>query len=225
MICALLLRKACFFLVIAAFLGAGVEAGPRSPKVGSRLPSVLTEARMRNAPVGMAAPQGGWVIYVFSPRAAAAEGNHPRVEELARSLPRDWVLLSVATDAKAVPAFMERLRVTVPLLTQVPEKVLAAYGGRSAVRTYILDQDWKLLESLEGPFEGKVAKRLADRYRVTWKPSPDRATAAPVAGVGEERPRPMCKDAEQQEYSRGAKAKALGLEIRCGMGGMWAAGF
>lgn len=164
------------------------------------------------------------MIYVFAPGTAVPERNQEKVEALARALPADWVLLSVATDAKAVPAFMERLRVTVPVLTQVPEKVLAAYGRRGAIRTYILDRDWKLLESLEGPFEGKVAKRLADRFQVTWKPSPERAAAAPVAGVGEERPRPMCRDAGQQEYSRGAKANALGLEIRCGLGGLWAAG-
>lgn len=173
---------------------------------------------MRNAPVGVAAPSGGWVVYVFSPGAAASERNQARVEALARALPADWVLLSVATDAKGVPAYMERLPVTVPVLTQVPEKVFSAYPAGGAPRTYILDKDWKLLEALDGPFEGKVAKRLTDRFKVTWKPSP-----APAAGAVEARTGGLCRDVEQHEYSRGAKADALGLELRCGMGGVWAA--
>ncbi|HEX6899441.1 MAG TPA: hypothetical protein VF789_07005 [Thermoanaerobaculia bacterium] len=177
---------------------------------------------MRNAPVGVAAPRGGWVVYVFAPGSAVAERNQGKVESLSRALPADWVLLSVATDAKAVPAFLERVAVTVPVLTQVPAEVLTAYGAAGGgLRVYILDKDWKLLEALEGPIEGKVAKRLADRFKVTWKPSSEPAAPAPAAGAGDKRPS-MCRDAEQHEYSPGAKADALGLEIRCGMGGMWA---
>lgn len=40
--------------------------------MGSRLPSVLQEARMRNAPVGVDAPRGGWVVYALAAAALAA---------------------------------------------------------------------------------------------------------------------------------------------------------
>jgi hypothetical protein len=218
-------RKVVLLLATSVLLAAGVQAGPRNPKVGTRLPSVLQEARMRNAPVGVAAPKGGWVVYVFAPGSAVADRNQAKVEALAGSLPADWILLSVATSAKEVPAFLEGQAVTIPVLTQVPEKVLAAYGGAGGgPRVYILDKDWKLLELLEGPLEGKVAKRLADRFKVTWKPGAERRAVASAAGEGEKRPPSMCRDAKQQEYSPGAKADALGLVLRCGMGGMWAAG-
>src|SRR5689334_22214143 len=135
----------------------------RRPEIGKRLPSVLAEARMRNAPVGEPPAKEGWVVYAFSPLAAASDTNQKHVEELARSLPAGWTLLAVATEAQGVPAFCERLRVRVPVLTQVPAATLKAYKATAAPRTYVLDKDWKLLEVLDGPFEGKVAEKLTAR--------------------------------------------------------------
>src|SRR5688572_3434808 len=142
-----------------------VNSDTRRPETGKRLPSVLAEARMRNAPVGEPPAKDGWIVYAFSPLSPKSEANQKRVEELARSLPRGWTLLAVSTETEGVSAFVERLRVTVPVLTQVPAAALKAYKVASTPRTYVLDKDWKLLEVLDGPFEGKVAEKLAARFK------------------------------------------------------------
>src|SRR5215207_4427725 len=82
----------------------GREAG--RPEIGSRLPSLLQEMQMRNAPVDVAPPKGGWVIYVFSPGSAESARNNGSVEALAGALPADWILLSVPTGTREVPAFL-----------------------------------------------------------------------------------------------------------------------
>jgi hypothetical protein len=189
-------------------------------EIGTRLPSVLAGARMRNAPVGEPAPQGGWIVYAFSPLSPESERNQGRVEELARTLPRDWALLAMATDAQGVPAFCERLHVTVPVLTQVPAADLAAYRITGTPRTYVLDRDWKLLEVLDGPFEGEVAETLAARFPAgpgSGK-APDLAAGPPG---GKPLPRGLCRDRHQGLYSRGSRADALGVQLQCGAEGLW----
>jgi hypothetical protein len=185
------------------------------PAVGSRLPSVLTQARLRNAPVGEPPAQSGWIVYAFSPLSPKSEANQKRVEELARSLPSGWVLLAVSTEIEGVSAFAERLRVRVPVLTQVPAATLKAYKVTSTPRTYVLDQDWKLLEVLDGPFEGKVAKKLAARFKPS-NPSP--REDQPAGGPGSPN---LCRDRQQNPYSRGSRADALGVKLQCGPEGVW----
>jgi len=201
-------------------LGLGLPwAGSASgiPEIGSPLPSLLAEARMRNAPVDVAPPQGGWVVYAFSPAAPVSEKNNPSVEKLAKSLPPDWVLLSVATEPHGVQDFVDRLHVTVPVLTQVAEKALESYRITSTPRTYVLDKDWKLLEILDGPYQGEVAKKLAARFKVALP-----VTAAVTAGAAPPKGTPnLCLDRQQLGYSRGAKADVLGLKLQCGPGGVW----
>ncbi len=190
-----------------------------NPGIGSPLPSLLAEARMRNAPVEVAPPQGGWVVYAFSPASPASEKNSSSVEKLAKSLPPDWVLLAVATEAHGVQDFVDRLHVTVPVLTQVAEKALESYRVTSTPRTYLLDKDWKLLEVLDGPYQGEVARKLAARFKVALP-----AAAAKGVGPGATPPhaaQKLCLDRQQLGYSPGAKADALGLKIQCGPGGVW----
>ncbi len=207
---------ALLFLVPASRPGLG-DTG--KPSAGARLPGVLAGARMRNAPVGEPPAKEGWVIYAFSPLSPKSEANQKRVEELARSLPRGWALLAVSTETEGVPAFVERLRVTVPVLTQVPAATLKAYKISSTPgatpRTYILDKDWNLLEVLDGPFEGKVAKKLAARF----KPSNPGSEVNRLPG-GPDSPS-LCRDHQQSPYSRGSKADALGVKLRCGPEGVW----
>ncbi|HEX4962052.1 MAG TPA: hypothetical protein VF173_14535 [Thermoanaerobaculia bacterium] len=213
-------------LVLGILLGAGGSAAARprgdaasTPKLGSKLPSVLDEARLRNAPVDAPPPQGGWVVYVFSPGAAVSDRNQSRVEELARALPPEWALLAVATEAQGAPAFLERLPVTVPLLTQVPEAAMAAYHVTRVPRTYVLDKEWTLLAVLDGPYQGDVAKKLDARFKVALPaapPPPPEAREARPPG-----PHNLCLDRKQNGYSRGAKAEALGRKLQCGPGGVW----
>ena len=207
-----ILLLALLFLIPAWRPGLG-DTGKAA--VGSRLPSVLSQARMRNAPVGEPPAQSGWIVYAFSPLSPKSEANQKRVEELARSLPPGWVLLALSTETEGVSAFAERLRVRVPVLTQVPAATLKPYKVTNTPRTYILDKDWKLLEVLDGPFEGKVAKTLAARF----KPSIPRAQADRPAG-GPDSPN-LCRDSQQAPYSPGSKADALGVKLRCGTGGVW----
>ncbi len=189
----------------------------RRPEIGKRLPSVLAEARMRTAPVGEPPAQGGWIVYAFSPLSPKSGANQKQVEELARSLPSGWVLLTLSTETAGVSAFVERLRVTVPVLTQVPTATLKAYKVTASPRTYVLDKDWKLLEVLDGPFEGKVVEKLAARF----KPKPSGAGPQVDRPAGGPSSPNLCRDRQQNPYSRGSKADALGVKLRCGPEGVW----
>jgi hypothetical protein len=221
-----LLKRRALMAVGGVLLLAGsgictlAEGSPGLPKIGSRLPDLIQEARMRNAPVDVKAPRGGWVIYVFSPGSSSCSKNAGSVEQLARSLPPDWVLLSVATEAQGVAEFVDRHRVTVPVLTQVPEKVLGQYRITGTPRTYILEESWQLVEILEGAFQGQVARRLETRFKVKL-PAP----AAPAQSSTPPRSKPgsasLCLDMRQGRYSHGAKADVLGFTFRCGAGGVW----
>ncbi len=197
-----------------------VGSDTRGPEIGKRLPSVLAEARMRNAPVGEPPAKDGWIVYAFSPLSPASDANQKRVEELARSLPPGWVLLALSPETDGVSAFVERLGVTVPVLTQVPAATLKAYKVTGTPRTYVLDKDWKLLEILDGPFQGKVAEKLAARFKT--KPSNTAPQVERPAG-GPDSPN-LCRDGQQHPYSRGSKADALGLQLRCGPEGVWMPG-
>jgi hypothetical protein len=202
---------------------AGVSAAER-PEIGSPLPSLLAEARMRNAPVEVAPPQGGWVVYAFSPASPASEKNSRSVEKLARALPPDWQLLAVATEPHGAQDFVERLHVTIPVLTQVAEKAVEAYRITSTPRTYVLDKDWKLLEILDGPYEGEVAKKLAARFKVALPAAaagPDASRGQPPSAGPPSSARNLCLDRQQNVYSRGAKAEVLGWKFQCGPGGVW----
>lgn len=204
-------------LLALLFLVAGSRAGDsdtRNPKMGARLPSVLTQARMRNAPVDEPPAQEGWIVYAFSPLSPKSEANQKRVEELARSLPRGWVLLALSTETEGVSAFVERLHVKLPVLTQLPAATLSAYRIKATPRTYVLDKDWKLLEVLDGPFEGKVAEKLAARFKTRPYTPMERAPNGPSSPN-------LCRDHEQYPYSRGSKADALGVKLRCGPEGVW----
>ncbi len=192
----------------------------RNPKVGARLPSVLTQARMRNAPVDEPPAKEGWIVYAFSPLSPKSEANQKRVEELARSLPRGWVLLALSTDTEGVAAFVERLQVTMPVLTQVPKPTLSAYKVSSTLRTYVLDKEWKLLEVLDGPFEGKVAKKLAARFKASQSGKPTETSQSSPPG-GKPLPHNLCRDGNQAPYSRGSRVVALGTKLQCGMEGVW----
>lgn len=212
-------------ILLLALLSFGTAWGASSsdagtPETGTRLPSVLTGARLRNAPVGEPPAREGWIVYAFSPLSPKSEANQKRVEELARSLPRGWVLLAVSLETEGVSAFVERLHVKVPVLTQVPKAALTAYRVTSTPRTYVLGKDWKLLEILDGPFEGKVAEKLAARFKTSQ--AGKRAGAAQSVPPGGTPPPPnLCRDGRQDLYSRGADADALGMKLRCGMEGVW----
>lgn len=207
-----ILLLALLFLVPAWRPGLG-DTG--KPAVGTRLPSVLTQARMRNAPVDEPPAKEGWIVYAFSPLSPKSEANQKHVEELARSLPAGWVLLAMSKETEGVSAFVERLSVRVPVLAQVPAATLKAYKVTATPRTYVLDKDWKLLEILDGPFEGKVAQKLTARF----KPSNPRPQANRPAG-GPDSPN-LCRDHQQLPYSSGSKAGALGVKLRCGPEGVW----
>lgn len=196
--------------------GSGIRPDPGTP-----LPNLLALAHLRNAPVGEPPPKEGWLVYVFSPRSPKSEKSQARVEELARSLPDSWVLLAVATESQELPAFLERLHVTVPVLTQIPAKALSPYRIVSTPRTYVLDKDWTLLEVLDGSLEGRVARKLAERFPSSGSPAPARAQAPPG---GKPLPSNLCRDRQQYPYSRGANAEALGVKLRCGEGGYWVPG-
>jgi hypothetical protein len=207
------------FLLALLFLVSSWRPGngdTGKPAIGTRLPSVLAGARMRNAPVDEPPAKEGWIVHAFSPLSPKSEANQKRVEDLARSLPRGWVLLTVSMETEGVSAFVERLHVTVPVLTQLPKATLNAYKIGSTPRTYVFDKDWKLLEVLEGPFEGKVAEKLAARFKT-------RPSAAPRGDqpAGGPRSPNLCRDRQQNPYSRGSKADALGVKLRCGLEGVW----
>ena len=210
-----------FLTSVLALAGRGADSRGISPGKGTQLPNLLTVAHMRNAPVGAPPAKDGWVLYVFSPLSPKSEKNQARVEELARNLPGTWVLLAVSAEPQGVPAFVERHHVTVPLLTQVPAKILSPYQAVSTPRTYILDKDWKLIEVLDGPFEGRVAKKLAERFPPAGKQAPAPAPAPPG---GKPLPSSLCRDRQQYPYSRGADAEVLGMKMRCGEGGFWVPG-
>jgi hypothetical protein len=229
-------RRTIRGILLLSLLSPGLFAGCRMavhgggdagrPAIGSRLPSLLQEARIRNAPVDVAPPRGGWVVHVFSPGSAGSERSHGSVEALAGALPAGWILLAVPTGTREVPAFLERVHVTVPVLTQVPKAALAAYRVTRTPRTYVLDPEWKLLEVLDGELEGAVAERLAARFHLalplSGEASREPALAqVPPADGGKSRPRNLCRDIHQNPYSRGAKARGLGLKLQCGEGGVW----
>jgi hypothetical protein len=214
------------FQCLALFYGLILILACRQPEpdrgdhdgaeIGSRLPNVLQQARLRNAPVGVKAPLGGWVIYVFSPAGCLqCEESSRRIEALARALPPDWALLSIATEEEGLPSFVERMGVTVPVLTQVPKSTLARYRLTSTPRTYILDKDWELLDVLDGPVQGQVAEKLAARFAVSLEPLAQERPKQPARSR-------LCLDKQRYEYSRGAKADALGMRVQCEAGGVWA---
>lgn len=214
--------------VFIALAGLVIFAGCRPsrpgrgiPEVGSQLPNLLQGVRMRNAPVGAAAPGKGWVVYAFSPRSAASEADVGTVESLARSLPPDWGWLAMAVEDEGLPEFLERLHVTVPVLTQIPPETLAAYQVTPAPRTYVLDEEWKLLEAVEGPLKGEAAEKLADRFKVTVTPAAVPGSPDPAEKSLQDLPPNLCLDKRQRPYSRGAQADVLGLQFRCGPGGLW----
>jgi hypothetical protein len=209
------------FILVLSLVHRGAGGRGISPGKGTKLPNLLAMAHMRNAPVGAPPAQDGWILYAFSPLSPKSEKNQARVEKLARSLPDSWVLLAVAAESQGVPAFVERHHVTVPVLTQIPAKVLSPYKIVSTPRTYILDKDWKLIEVLEGPFEGRIAKKLAERFPPAGKQAPAPAPAPPG---GKPLPSSLCRDRQQGLYSRGADAEVLGLKMHCGEGGFWVPG-
>lgn len=212
-------RPGIFLLALLVLVSAGRPGNgdTRKPAIGKPLPSVLAGARMRNAPVGEPPAQEGWIVYAFSPLSPKSEANQKHAEELARSLPGGWVLLALSTETEGVSAFCQRLHVTVPVLTQVPTATLKAYKATATPRTYVLDKDWKLLEVLDGPFEGKVAEKLAARFKT--RPSGETSPTNRPAG-GPSSPN-LCRDRQQNPYSRGSKADALGVKLRCGTEGVW----
>lgn len=203
------------FACALGVLGACRENDAEGPRIGSRLPSLLAEARMHNAPVGAPAPREGWVVYFFSPKSPASEENSARVEALARSLPAGWGFLAVSTKDEGSVSFLDRLRVTVPVVTLVPPETLAAYQVATVPRTYLLDPGWKLHEVLDGVYRGEVADRLETRLGVTLVPSPAGTTGATPSPPG------VCLDREQDPYSRGARADVFGEAFQCGSGSLW----
>lgn len=201
---------------VLGVLGACRESDAKGPEIGSRLPSLVSEARLRNAPVGAPAPGNGWLVYFFSPGSSASKDNSARVEALARSLPAGWAFLAVATEEEGLAAFLDRLRVTVPVATQIPRESLAAYQVTAVPRTYVLDRDWKLVEVLDGAYDGEAVDRLQALLKVPV-PSPAQETAAPSPQF----PPGVCLDGDQAPYSRGAKADVFGQVFQCGAGGLW----
>jgi hypothetical protein len=146
------------------------------------------------------------------------EENSSRVETLARALPPGWLLLGVAVEDEGLADFLDRLHVTIPVAAQVDQAALAAYHVDATPRTYILDQNWRLLEVLDGPFETEATKSLEERFHTHL--ALDGASATPREGP-DLRGKGLCFDHQQHPYSPGAKAAALGLPIRCGAGGAW----
>ena len=211
-----LLSKRSFFFVAGLFVLAACRSSPAGLEKGTQLPSVLDGAVMRNAPVEAAPPAQGWVVYVFSPEAPESARNSDAVERLSRSLPPDWVFLSVATESKNLSEFMRRVRPTVPVLSQVPDGALTAYRVTRTPRTYVLDSDWKLLEVIDGVYQGEAAKQVAARFKGSGEPLP---AAGPV--TKDDEPVRLCRDPHQGAYSRGAKARVLGRSYRCGEKGVW----
>lgn len=219
----------CLWVALAA-CQAKRDEDNRGLGPGTQLPNLLKSGALLNAPVDVGAPRAGWVIYAFSPDSPLCESNHHQVEALADSLPPEWVLLSVAETGDGLPAFFERLSVTVPVLTRVPEIDLSKYQIDETPRTYILDEAWKVIEILEGPYQGEVAERLATRFQVQLAPSsaatheallPDQARSKnPEAHPRVEAQR-LCQDSQQRPYSVGAKADSLGLRLECKSGGTW----
>lgn len=192
------------------------------PEVGAQLPNLLHEARLRNAPVGAEAPRAGWVVYAFSPQSSSCVENSARVESLADSLTSDWAFLAVATEEEGLAPFLDRLRVTVPVVTQTPQEILAAYQLTGSPRTYILDRDWKLLAVLDGAYRGEVADRLASLLNVPIERSAT-GTSPPQDGSPPRQrfPPGVCLDNDQDPYSPGAKADVLGQLFQCASGGVW----
>jgi hypothetical protein len=214
------LRTAGFLLVL---LVAGCDKPESSglPRVGSRLPNLLRETPVRNAPIGQPAPANGYVVYVFSPESCpTCEENNPQVQALAAALPAEWALLSVAVDETGLTPYMDRISVTVPVLAPVSPKNQAEYKMTAGPRTYLLDSDWRLLEVLDGAYEGEVAKALSARLGIEL-PSPRQGSGA--VQPRQQLPAGACLDNRQRLFSRGAKADALGLRFECGAGGAWTA--
>jgi hypothetical protein len=223
----LLLSSACM-LIPALGLGA---SGPAGLETGSRLPNLLLEARVRNLPVDVAAPSRGWVVYFFSPESAASQENGRRAERLASGLPSEWTLLAVAGEDEGLDAFLQSLHVTSPVLSQISRESLARYRFSKTPRIYILDAGWKLVEVLDGPFQGKSAKKLSARLNIPvalFAPqgAPHKSESSTGPNATSQRvgkfPRDTCLDRQQRPYSSGAKANAFGLTFLCGTGGAWA---
>jgi hypothetical protein len=194
------------------------------PAVGSQLPSLLGKGKLRNAPIGVPAPTAGWVIYAFSPTCAGCAGNTHDVELLARSLPQDWQLLSVSTADADLVEYLHETNMKVPVIGYLPAANLAEYRAANVPRTYVLDSDWKLLEVLDGPFTGRTAKRLSERFGTAFEPHEGDGRVAPTTGAQQDGPKPpasACLDHRQSPYSAGATAEAMGLSLRCGAGGWW----
>jgi hypothetical protein len=194
--------------------------------VGSEVPNLLQSGRLRNAPVDSPAPPAGWVLYAFSPGSPACAQNAPNVARLAASLQPGWALLAVAVESRGLPRFLERFHVTLPVLMDVPLAELAKLRVTATPRTYILDPQWKVLEVLDGPFEGSVASRLVQRLHP--RPGPRLQAGAAAAPAPQNDPdlsvtsTKLCLDAQQRPYSPGAVATALGTKLECKPGGTWA---
>lgn len=216
------------FFVHAGLVGAlGLLAGAcqtsDSPglEIGTQLPSLLREARLQNAPVDAEPPRKGWVIYFFSPRSSAAEENSARVEALADSLSPDWVLLAVPVEEEALSAFLDRLQVTVPILTQIPRTALGPFQVTADPRTYILDMEWKLVAVLDGVYRDEIAEQLVRHLNVS-KANLAGAKASAGTSPSNHQSRPGdCLDSNQDPYSPDAKAEVLGQLFRCASGGLW----
>jgi hypothetical protein len=213
---ALYVFSLAFELVVCSGIAASEASGRLS--IGVRLPSVVERAQMRNAPVQEPAPSEGWIIYAFAPTSITSEQNSRNVEALAQALPQGWTLLSVTTEAQQAPAFVERLHVTVPVLTRVPAATLAAYRISKTPRTFILDKDWKLLAVLDGAFEGRVAAKLGSRFKVKLPSA--HLPSGPSAEI-KKWPPGLCMDRQQHPYSPGAVAEILGRKFECKSGGLW----
>jgi len=200
--------------------GGGLQAG-------SQLPNLLLEAKIRNLPVQAEAPRSGWIVYIFSPASAASQKNAASAEQLASSLPSDWAFLSVADEDAGVPGFLEKFHLTSPVLFQISKPTLALYAASKTPRTYVLDKDWKLLEVLDGPFQGAVAKKLSTRLKIDVTQAGAKSSPSAPAATGRQSglsASNLCLDRQQRTYSSGARANALGFKFVCAVtGGAWRA--
>lgn len=219
-----LTRRPGALFALALLCGSAMNAGcgtdsSGSMRAGRQLPPLLPAGQLLNAPIEVPEPTEGWVLYLFSPRdCPQCEENSSRVEALARALPHGWQFLGIAIEEEGLADFVDRLHVTVPVAAQIDQAALSAYTVDATPTTYVLDQGWRLLEVLGGPFEPEAAQTLEKRFRIhlaldgapsTSDPNPD------LRGKG------LCFDHQQHAYSPGAKAAAWGLPIRCGAGGVW----
>lgn len=213
----------CLGLVAVGAIGLGGESGAAEMKLrpGLELPNLLRQGRFRNAPANQRPPGSGWVVYLFSPRSAVSAKNSDQALAVARSLPQDWAFLAVATETDGLLPFMERQRFRVPLISEVPAGELSAYGPSTRPRTFILGPDWRLIEEMDGLYNGEVARRLAHRLGPAVK-------LALGGGAAVDGPKPppglpagLCLDSLQRPSSPGAGIVAFGVRFECEKDGTW----